>query len=290
MTDPMGSLGATVIVGWVVVRAVLFGLRWEHVVLAIVTMGLVAAGERTKRLYGALLPIGLLAVTYDVLGSTHALSGVAARAHVCDLRSVDRTLFGVGGGRTVHDWLQLHPSRALDLLCAIPYGTYIILELGVVLLLVRASPQAATQFGWTFFAMNLMAFVTYAAYPAAPPWYFHRHGCVVDPSVRASEGPNLARVDAWLGVPYFHALYARSSDVFGAMPSMHAAYPLLALIHAWRWMRTPWRVALAVYTGLMAFAAVYLDHHWIIDVLAGLLYAVVASATVRTIARRTTRA
>jgi inositol phosphorylceramide synthase catalytic subunit len=275
------QLGWIVIVGWVLVRTAMYGARWEHGALVVLTAGLVLGGQRTQRFYAAFLPIGLLAVTYDAIGCTHALHAAAARAHVCDLRAAEQSVFGIGGGRTVHDWLQPHATRALDVLCAFPYGTFIFVELVVAVVLVNASPEAAARFGWTFLGMNLMAFATYAAYPAAPPWYFHTHGCAIDPSVHASEGPNLARVDAWLGVRYFHAFYARSSDVFGAMPSMHVAYPVLALVQAWRWVPGYARVALVGYAGLMAFAAIYLDHHWILDVVVGALYAVVATVVVR---------
>ena len=56
---------------------------------------------------------------------------------------------------------------------------------------------------WSFFVLNIAGFVTYHLYPAAPPWYFHLHGCTVDLAAPASAGPNLTRVDAWLGISYF---------------------------------------------------------------------------------------
>jgi membrane-associated phospholipid phosphatase len=104
---------------------------------------------------------------------------------------------------------------------------------------------------------------------------------MVDLATRASEGPNLARVDAWLGVPFFGAMYARSSAVFGAMPSLHCAYAALLVLDGWTMFGRLARTGTVAYASLMAFAAVYLDHHWILDVLAGGGYAVLVSVLLR---------
>jgi inositol phosphorylceramide synthase catalytic subunit len=90
----------------------------------------------------------------------------------------------------------------------------------------------------------------------------------------ASEGPNLARVDAMLGIPYFHGMYARASDVFGAMPSLHCAYALIVLLEGWPVFRFPLRLASIVFYAGMCFSAVYLDHHWVLDTIAGSAYCV----------------
>jgi membrane-associated phospholipid phosphatase len=138
---------------------------------------------------------------------------------------------------------------------------------------------------WAFFVMNVMGFVTYHLYPAAPPWYYHSHGCSVDVLAHASEGPNLARVDQLLGVHYFAGMYGRSSDVFGAIPSLHVAYPLLICIEVWRHVRWPLRLAGVGFFLLMCFSAVYLDHHWVIDVVIGIGYCLVAAGAMRAVQR-----
>ena len=79
-----------------------------------------------------------------------------------------------------------------------------------VWLYVRDYPRML-RFTWCFFALNVAGFVTYHLYPAAPPWYFHAHGCAVDVLAHASEGPALARVDARLGIHYFAGMYGRAS-------------------------------------------------------------------------------
>ena len=123
--------------------------------------------------------------------------------------------------------------------------------------------------------------MTYHLYPAAPPWYFHQYGCVVDLAAPASAGPNLTRVDALLGVPYFAGVYGRASDVFGAVPSLHVAYPMLMIAVGWPVHRVLGRALLVLFFGWMCFSAIYLDHHWVVDVVAGASYALVVAFGVR---------
>ena len=98
--------------------------------------------------------------------------------------------------------------------------------------------------------------------------------CVADLSTHASEASHLANVDRLLGVPYFQSFYGRSADVFGAVPSLHVAYPLLIVIEGWVLFGPVRRSLALLFTASMAFAAVYLDHHYVIDVIWGMAYAV----------------
>jgi membrane-associated phospholipid phosphatase len=256
----------------------------------VIMPALAYCSERTRRLFLAVFPLALLGLTYDAMRYVRDVGLSPARVHVCDLRALDSALFGRPGW-TVHDWVQAHPRVWLDRLCAVPYGTFLFATVAFGLFLyARAPPAAVMRFGWTFFAMSLLGFVTYHLYPAAPPWYFHTHGCTVDLSTHASAGPNLARVDAWLGVRFFGGLYGRSSDVFGSVPSLHVAYPLLILLEGWRWLRPPGRTAAVLFAIWMSVAAVYLDHHWIVDVVLGWIDCVTAYAIVFVLVGYATRA
>jgi membrane-associated phospholipid phosphatase len=141
------------------------------------------------------------------------------------------------------------------------------------------------RFTWCFFALNVCGFVTYHLYPAAPPWYFHAHGCAVDVLAHASEGPALARVDARLGIHYFAGMYGRSSSVFGAMPSLHCAYAFIVALEGWAVFSRAWRAASVGFFALMCFSAVYLDHHWVLDAIAGVIYCLVVVGAARGLGR-----
>lgn len=264
---------------------VLAGLgRWEHAAIMIGVPALAYASARSKRLFLGLLPFGVLGLVYDAMRFVKDVGVSTERVHLCDLRAIDMRIASatVGGARgTVHDWLQAHDSLPLDLLFAIPYGTFIFVAIAFAIYLYVKDYERMRVFGWVFLLVNLAGFATYHLYPAAPPWYFHAHGCSVDLAAHASEGPKLARVDAFLGIHYFRDFYGRASDVYGAVPSLHVAYPMLIMLFGWPVLRLPGRVLAVVFLLLMCTAAVYLDHHWIVDVVAGLAITIAVFAAAR---------
>ncbi len=259
-------------------------IRWELIALLLLVPVLATTNAATKKLFLGIYPLGLVGLFYEGMRFFKNLG--LSHVHDCDLRSLELSIFGFtsGGVRiTIHDWVQMHPNLTLDLICAVPYGTFIFASIAFAAFLFWKDYLALRRYAWTFFALNVAGFVTHHLYPAAPPWYFHSHGCVIDLACRASEGPNLARVDAAIGFRYFGGFYGRSKDVFGAMPSLHVTYPLIILLEGWRSFGAVLRAASAIFFVTMVFAAVYLDHHWILDVIAGLAYGLLAHLALRLI-------
>jgi membrane-associated phospholipid phosphatase len=250
-------------------------LRWDHVAIALFATALAFGPRAARRLFRGVLPLGLVGLCYDAMRFVEHVGLSESTVHVCDLRELELRWFGmtVSGQRmTVHDWLQPRAAIWLDVICAVPYGAFLLLVFGYCVYLFTRNFDAQQRFAWAFLGVNLAGFVTYHLYPAAPPWYFHRYECTVDLTAAASAGPNLTRVDALLGVPYFAGLYGRASDVFGAFPSLHVAYPTLMLAIGWRVQGALGRALLALFLVWMSCAAVYLDHHWVIDIVAGIGY------------------
>lgn len=272
-------------VAYAVYSASRHDLRVEHFLFIGLIAGLSYAGPRARELLRGLYPIGLVGLLYDAMRPLKNLGLTAERVHVCDVRGAEARLFGFdsaeGVRMTLHDYFRVHHVTALDLFAAVPYATFIFVCVATAIWLHVVDRPAMRRFTWGFFAMNVAGFATYHLFPAAPPWYFHAHGCAVDLATHASEGPALARVDAFLGISYFHGMYSKASSVFGAIPSLHCAYPLLVVIEGWRTFGTKLRVASVAYWLAMIFSAVYLDHHWVIDALVGSTYAVIVAVALR---------
>ena len=57
------------------------------------------------------------------------------------------------------------------------------------------------------------------------------------------------------------------------MPSLHAAYALLVTLYLWRLVPRWARPLLALYPPAMVFALVYSGEHYVVDCLAGWVYA-----------------
>lgn len=259
--------------GYVAVRG---EARVDHVLLVALATALAVFGPRSRGLLAALYPFALVGLLYDGMRPFKDLGLERSRVLACDLRAFEGRLFGWREGgelRTVHDWFLVHHAPLADILAAVPYATFIVVTMAACLYLSRADHAAMRRLSWGFFLLNVLGFATYHVMPAAPPWYVHTHGCVVDLAARASEGPALARVDALLGIGYFHGMYARASSVFGALPSLHCAYPALVAIEGFRTFGPRLRIASLAYWLWMIASSVYLDHHWLVDGLLGSAYA-----------------
>jgi hypothetical protein len=263
-------------------------LRWDHIAVCSVAVLLAYGNSTTKRLFFGVVPLGIVGLLYDAMRFVKDVGLSEETVHVCDLRAIEQRFFGitVGGVRqTLHDYAQVHASPWMDAFFAVPYGIFLYAVFGFAVYLFIKDYTAALRFTWGFLALNVLGFATYHIYPAAPPWYFHKYGCVVDLAAKASPGANLLRVDQMMGIAYFTGFYGRSSDVFGAVPSLHIAYPLLMIIEGWSRRHIGLRGALVAFYVWMCFAAVYLDHHWVVDIVLGSVYTLVVAAAMRKVPR-----
>jgi membrane-associated phospholipid phosphatase len=138
---------------------------------------------------------------------------------------------------------------------------------------------------WRFISalllMSFVAFVTYLFYPTAPPWY-----------TNAGDGVHKVideTISKW-GVFYIVSPFYSNlnPNKFAAFPSLHAAFPALAAIYAWRGYRLL-SVGLVLYTACIWLAIVYLGEHYFVDALAGLVYAFAATVIVTVVAARRAR-
>jgi len=99
---------------------------------------------------------------------------------------------------------------------------------------------------------------------------------------------NCGDKDALTGGNFFHSFYDRNCNVFAALPSLHAAYPLVALVYSLCSRSPRWLTAVLVFVSVgIWFTAVYTAHHYVIDVLAGILTTFAGIALFELITRKT---
>lgn len=250
-------------------------LRPEHVAFGLLCPAIAFATASSKRFFVDVSPYAIVAIGYDLVRYARPYFVTADRVLGCELREAELLFFRADPNTTFQDFFARHHAPFFDLFFAVPYTIFVYLVLAYAGYLFVKDRKRMRVYLWAFAIGNFMSFACWLIVPAAPPWYLRAHGCVID----AAALPNpagLARVDALLGIDYYATFYSRASSIFGALPSMHCAYPLIGLLSAWRassWRTRPIHVA---YTVVMAAAAVYLDHHWVLDVLAGWGVAVVA--------------
>ena len=81
-------------------------------------------------------------------------------------------------------------------------------------------------------------------------------------------------------------MYSKNANVFAAIPSLHAAYPLLTVLYGSLSKKLWLHVVFVLFTFGVWFSAVYSRHHYVLDVLAGGLCAIAAYLLYRFLSRR----
>jgi membrane-associated phospholipid phosphatase len=253
------------------------GLRPEHLVLDGFFIGLPWISDGLERFTKAAFPIWLTAVMVDCQRFLHVLG----RVHTDDVYLFDARLFPAGFTTHPLAWaerLNAHPHVALDFLCGLAYLLFIAELVGVgVYLYWKGQKTIFEAVTAAFFLANLVGVLTWLFFPVAPPWYIIDHGfgpAIANPVASAA---GTARFDALLHIHFFRDFYGRNPNIYGAMPSLHVAYPTIATWYAWRrgWL---FRGGTLIFTLFMGFSAVYLAHHYVVDVLAGYATALLACA------------
>jgi membrane-associated phospholipid phosphatase len=260
---------------------VLGGLESLHFILVGIGLVLCLWNDFTRKLAKIGLPFLLYGAVYDSMRwyEDYIRSPVI---HVHEPYDFDLRLFGVHG-LTPNEYLQKHTSKALDFLCGLAYTPMFFIGESIVLgiyFVAKNEMRRGQRFVWTFVVANFIGFSCYYIYPAAPPWYVADHGFGVDLTVRASAAGAL-RFDHLIGYPLMENFYGHSADVFGAIPSLHVVYPFLAMWFGWKLPR--FRPVAIAYWLLVCFSAIYLNHHYVLDLFVGLGIAALVLALGRAI-------
>jgi membrane-associated phospholipid phosphatase len=255
--------------------------RAEYVVVTVFWAVLTVAGPRARRFLTLSLPVLAIGILYDQV--MPALARYRQAVHVADLYNAEKLLFGFATDRGIEipaEWLDRHPSPILDIPCGLAYFGFVYQSFAVAIWLYFVDEEQTARFTWAWMVCNCIGMACELLFPTAPPWYVAQYGLGPARLDAVASAAGAARFDALLGIHYFAGFYARSKDVFGAMPSLHVAYPVVALLAVWNVRPRGVRIFCAAFVALMAFAAVYLNHHYVLDVIAGVVTGIVAYGVV----------
>lgn len=159
----------------------------------------------------------------------------------------------------------------LDFLAAAPYTLHAALPFVFIALLTwrRTPARRILEFVRVWGMLSLVGVLTHMFLPAAPPWYFEKYGFMKATYKMHGDPALLDRVDDSFGVRFYYNMYAQGGKVvFGTFPSLHAGWPYLMAMFEPQQGRFIWLYVLWVW-----WAALYLQHHYLIDLLGGALYA-----------------
>ena len=263
---------------WLLITGLGVGLRIEHFIIALVMLAFFMAGGITRRLIVALIPFAIFGMSYDWMNllPNYEVSPVDIES----LYNTEKSVFGIStaeGTLPPNEFFAIHHTTFVDFLCGIFYLCWVPVPIAFgVWLYFRKQDRVYLHFACVFLLANLLGFAIYYLHPAAPPWYVEEYGMDFIAGTPGSAA-GLARFDEITGLGIFDALYARNSNVFAAVPSLHSAYMLIAFIYSLKARCSWWlRGLFAVITCGIWFTAVYASHHYILDVIGGILTALAA--------------
>lgn len=274
-----------ILVVLVSVYAYINPLRIEHYLVLGLLLVMLVASRATRDLAVTLVPAAIFGFTYDLmrLFLDRSYHEVATRPVFHLEQFVVGWMTPQPGDLGPVDFFREHHTLVVDILAGIWYSTHVpaVILFGLYLWWRHwrddgREEDRLDKFFWGYLAFNVIGFVFWAIEPVAPPWYVETHGFAAPGHPILGSPAGLARVDAWLGYRHFADIYEQATYVFGAMPSLHVAPSIWIAL----WARKKWvRVLAWFYAITMCFFAVYLSHHYVVDVLAGGLLAFSVYAT-----------
>lgn len=246
-------------------------------------------------------------VLFVVLLAWQVTSGLATHfafpEHLTELIRADRSLFF---GHVPSVWLQshlYHPNRLepWDVLSACMYMLHFLAPLVAGFLIWMTNRALFRRFAVAFVVVAIAGFATYVLYPADPPWraalplvefhghYYDFHKGMIEVGERwiplpAGHYPHVylhgvrnlfdTVIGRWYN-PYHGTIFLPfiqlHYDQIGAMPSEHAAYPMLFYLFLRRQFGR-WAHLSLIYIAAVVFSVLYLGQHYFIDILVGFAY------------------
>lgn len=260
---------------YLLVSKALIGYKTEQLVLVIFFNTLYYASFITRKF---ITGFSVFIVFWILFDSMKAFPNYLYNTvHIKTLYNAEKTLFGINFKNQLltpnEYWLQ-HTNTFLDIISGIFYLCWVPVPMVFAVYLFFSNRRTQfMHFSLTFLFVNLIGFIIYYIYPAAPPWYIQYYGFQFRPHTLGHTA-GLQHFDFFFHTGIFQALYTKSSNVFAAMPSLHSAYPLITLYYGIKNRLGSINIVFAVIVPGIWFAAVYTSHHYILDILAGVACAI----------------
>ncbi len=258
---------------YLLISALLIGFRTDQLGLVIIFNSLYFLSFSTRKF---IMGFSVYIVYWVVFDYMKAFPNYLYNTvHIESLYNAEKFFFGIFYDNqllTPNEYWLMHTNLFLDIISGFFYLCWVPLPLAFSAYLFFKNRDQFMQLSLTFFFVNILGFIVYYTYPAAAPWYIQEHGFHFYASTPGNTA-GLHRFDAFFNIPVFQALYAKSSNVFAAMPSLHSSYPVIVLYYGFK-NRLGWvNIVFAIIAAGIWFAAVYTSHHYVLDVLAGILCA-----------------
>ena len=262
---PVGRLVVLVEVFFAFYWAVHWGADWivplmigGHAIAAAVPFGAVwwaRSGGRVARFIGQLYPVAFIGLHWTEAGIIH--STLHDGVYDAVVMQWDLSLFGV---HLQEAWMQAMPYVWMSEAMLFLYFTYYPVVFGTPLLMAaRQRHEATNDIVFRLFVTYSACFLIYLFFPVEGPKM----------SMGRMSGPH----EAGFFYQLIEGLTEAGDSLGTAFPSSHVAGMTALAIAGYRWFRTRTNVLLTLLAVGMTASTVYVQHHFAIDALVGVVLA-----------------
>ncbi|MNK46959.1 PAP2 superfamily protein [compost metagenome] len=261
-------------VGYLLLSLLLVGFKTDQLVLVFIFNALFFFSKATRKF---ILGFSIFIVYWILFDYMKAFPNYRYNAvHIEDLYDAEKRIFGInlhGMMLTPNEFWKINSNAFLDVLTGLFYLMWVPVPLAFAVYLFFKKKLEFVHFSLVFVWVNLLGFVVYYLFPAAPPWYVQEHGFALIPGTLGNTA-GLARFDQFFNITLFKGIYSKGSNVFAAMPSLHSAYPVIVVYYALKNKLGAINVFFVTVMLGIWFSAIYSSHHYSLDVLAGISCAI----------------
>lgn len=225
------------------------------------------AVRHARELMIRLGPFVLILLVYESLRGMAPL--INGRVEFMWMAEMDEWMFGSLPTATLQELWWHGDVRWLDYLFYAAYLGHFVVPIALALAIWRWRDSEYWRYLSTLVIVSFAGFLTFVAFPAAPPWMASEQG-LIQPIDRIG-------YDLWssVGVSNFRTLYSEvAPNTVAAVPSLHAAYAIIVALFAFRLFGVLIGLVASIHPALVCVGIVYLGEHYAIDAFIGAAYAV----------------
>lgn len=225
--------------------------------------------KRTRSFILDWTPFLFILLSYDFLRGF--ADNLGPRADFVGLIEIEQGVFGYIPTIELQKLLYNPSSPSpLDFIATIFYFLHFALPLSFGFMLWLYNRGHFRQFVTGILLLSYAGWVTFLIYPSAPPWLASNEGYL--PGVYKILDVTLGSFpDKWNLPSIYHQF---NPNPVAAMPSLHAAYPLMILLFSLKFFKFK-ALLFAPFVVAVWISIVYLGEHYVVDILAGTLYAII---------------
>ncbi len=263
------------VISYIVWNLIVGGMKTEHWFLIVLWLSTYYIHEKSRKF---ILGFSVWIIYWIIYDSMRIIPNYeVSTVHIKQPYELEKSLFGIFSGNTLltpNEYFLIHHNSVLDFLSGFFYINWVPVPFAFAVYLFIKNKELFIKFSLVFLFVNIAGFIIYYIYPAAPPWYVQIYGFDLKIGVPGNRA-GLARFDELIGVPVFEGIYNKNANVLAAMPSLHATYPLIVLYFGLKKGLKKINWLFVIFMMGIWFSAVYSSHHYIIDIIVGIILAVI---------------